>query len=226
MTRKRICPIGYPIHIIQRGNNKQDCFISDGDRKAYLSFLITYSKKFHVEVHAWVLMDNHVHLLCTPKKENAVSQMMQSLGRMYVQNFNSQHKRTGTLWEGRFKSFLIESKRYLLEVYRYIELNPVRAGIVKNPENYSWSSHLFNAYGINSNLCTQHDEYLNLGEHILMRQNNYKMLFQDKQKPEILKKIRTSLLSSLVLGNRDYISNLEMTIMQCLTKGKPGRRWK
>lgn len=107
--------------------------------KAYLHWLKELSKKYQIDVHAWVLMTNHVHLLCTLWKENAVSQMMQSIGRLYVRYFNHTYRRSGTLWEGRFKSCLVQSERYLLELYRYIELNPVRADMVDEPSDYSWS---------------------------------------------------------------------------------------
>ena len=122
----RICPIGIAQHVIQRGNNRQICFANEQDFFAYIGWLKEFSVKFEVNIHAWVLMTNHVHLLCTPCKENGVSQMMQALGRQYVRYFNHSYKRTGTLWEGRFKSCLVDEV-YLLHLYRYIELNPVRS---------------------------------------------------------------------------------------------------
>ena len=132
----RISPIGIPIHLIQRGNNRQTCFASVEDFSAYVGWLKEYSLKYAVDIHAWVLMTNHVHLLCTPRREGAVSQMMQSIGRRYVQYFNYQYQRSGTLWEGRYKSCLVQAERYLIEVYRYIELNPVRAKMVADPSEY------------------------------------------------------------------------------------------
>ena len=128
--------------------------------KAYLDWLKEYSKKYSIDVHAWVLMTNHVHLLCTPQKEGAISRMMQSIGRMYVRYYNETYQRSGTLWEGRFKSCLVQSERYLLELHRYIELNPVRADMVKDPAEYSWSSYAFNALGIKTKMHTPHSEYL------------------------------------------------------------------
>jgi len=111
---KRVAPVGVPQHVIQRGNNRQVCFGSEQDMVAYIGWLKEFSKKFEVEIHAWVLMTNHVHLLCTPKQDAAISKMMQSLGRMYVRYFNCAYGRSGTLWEGRYKSCLIESETYLL----------------------------------------------------------------------------------------------------------------
>lgn len=132
---------GVPEHIIQRGNNRQVIFGCEDDMKCYFTWLKEYSKKYDVKVHAWVLMTNHVHLLCTPSSGTAISQMMQSLARMYVMYFNRAYRRTGTLWEGRYKSCLVQEETYLLQLYRYIELNPVRAGMVEDPAEYSWSSY-------------------------------------------------------------------------------------
>jgi len=146
MPRKpRISPIGIAQHIITRGNNRQVCFTSEEDMAFYMSCLKDYAKKHDVEVHAWVLMTNHIHLLCTPNVEHAISKMMQDVGRLYVHYFNKTYRRSGTLWEGRFKSSLVQSEEYLLSVYRYIELNPVRAGMVNDPADYAFSSYQINA---------------------------------------------------------------------------------
>jgi len=114
----RITPAGVPVHLIQRGNNRQICFASEDDFIAYLGWLKTYAKHYQVHIHAWVLMTNHVHLLCTPQEEGALSDMMQALGRKYVRYFNHQYQRSGTLWEGRYKSCLVQAERYLLKLYR------------------------------------------------------------------------------------------------------------
>jgi len=165
MTRlSRVSPAGVPVHVIQRGNNRQDCFVSDEDYGAYLNWLKEYSLKYRVDIHAWVMMTNHVHLLCTPRFEGGLSSMMQGLGRRYVQYFNVEYGRSGTLWEGRFKACLIQEERYLLEVYKYIELNPVRAEMVADPGEYRWSSYQVNGLGKASDLCTPHQEYLSLGK--------------------------------------------------------------
>jgi putative transposase len=157
----RISPAGVPVHIIQRGNNRQACFVSDEDHSAYARWLKDYSAKFRVDIHAWVMMTNHVHLLCTPQVEGGISTMMQSLGRRYVQYFNHEYRRSGTLWEGRFKSCLVQDERYLLEVYKYIELNPVRAEMVQNPGEYRWSSYQINGLGKRSyHLTTKHLQVL------------------------------------------------------------------
>lgn len=159
----RIDAQGVAQHVIQRGNNRQLCFGGEEDFAAYAGWLKEYALKYQVEVHTWVFMTNHVHLLLTSDEKLGISKLMQSLGRKYVQYFNFKYKRSGTLWEGRFRSCLVESEQYVLACYRYIELNPVRAGMVENPKNYKWSSYATNALGLQSNLCTPHPSYLGLG---------------------------------------------------------------
>ena len=129
-----------PQHVVQCGNNRQVCFFSEQDYTVYLDKLKDYAKKCHVNVHAFVLMTNHVHLLMTPETEKGASQLMHSLGRYYVMYINKTYQRTGTLWEGRYKSTLVDSEKYFLLVRRYIELNPVRANMVEHPAEYPWSS--------------------------------------------------------------------------------------
>ena len=137
MPRKpRVSIPGVVEHVIQRGNNRQIIFTGEDDMGAYLTWLKDYAEQYDVKIHAWVLMTNHVHLLCTPSTTTAISKMMQSLGRMYVMYFNRKYHRTGTLWEGRYKSCLVQDERYLLHVHRYIELNPVRAEMVDDPGDY------------------------------------------------------------------------------------------
>jgi len=161
---QRAAPVGVPVHILLRANNRQACFNASGDYAAFLWWLREYSEKFQVEIHAWSLMKNHIHLLCTPQLEGGLSRMVQALGRQYVRYFNHQNHRTGTLWEGRFRSCLVQPERYLLEVYRYIELNSVRKEFVNKPAEYVWSSYQINAQGKPSALCKPHSEYLKLGE--------------------------------------------------------------
>jgi len=158
----RIDIAGIAQHVIQRGVNRSVCFCDDWDRRFYLSSLQEAATKFACRLHAYVLMTNHAHLLVTGRSVGCVSAMMQSLGRRYVRRFNSRHDRTGTLWEGRFKSSLVDSERYVLACYRYIELNPVRAGMVNTPEEYPWSSVCANAYGNHDALVCPHQTYLQL----------------------------------------------------------------
>ena len=219
----RVSPIGIPQHVIQRGNNRQVCFASDGDMRAYLNWLKEFSEKYSVDVHAWVLMTNHVHILCTPNEEGAVSKMMQSIGRMYVRYFNCSYHRSGTLWEGRFKSNLIQSEKYLLELYRYIELNPVRAGMVNDPSEYSWSSYACNAFGVETALQTPHELYLALGKTKHERLKSYRQLFKIHVNVELLKEIRESINKGLALGSEQFISQIEVLTGRRVSSRKAGR---
>ena len=219
----RVAPVGVPQHILRRGNNRQVCFGSEEEMKAYLNWLKELSKKHQVDVHAWVLMTNHVHLLCTPWKEQAISRMMQSIGRLYVRYYNYTYQRSGTLWEGRFKSCLVQSERYLLELYRYIELNPVRAGMVDDPSDYSWSSYAINALGVASELPTPHPEYLALGKSKTERLRNYRDLFKAHVGTNQLKEIREHINKGLALGNERFTSQIEALTQQRITARKPGR---
>jgi len=160
----RLNMAGIPQHVVQRGNNKQACFFDEQDYTVYLDKLRHYSNKYRVDVHAYILMTNHVHLLMTPQTETGVSQLMQALGRYYVRYVNQTYHRTGTLWEGRFKSALIDSDNYFLLVSRYIELNPVRAGMVEHPVQYPWSSYRGNATGVDIALLKPHFCYQALGD--------------------------------------------------------------
>ncbi len=218
----RVSPIGVPQHIVQRGNNRQACFGSDEDMMAYLNWLKEFSKKNKVDIHAWVLMTNHVHILCTPQEEGAVSKMMQSLGRMYVRYYNYTYQRSGTLWEGRFKSSLIESERYLLELYRYIELNPVWANMVEEPSEYSWSSYNCNAHGVETSLRTAHDRYLALGKGE-ERLKNYRALFDAHVDGDLLKEVRSCLNRGLALGNERFTNEIEALTNKRITRRKAGR---
>lgn len=226
---QRITPVGVPVHIIQRGNNRQACFVSDEDHGAYAGWLKDYSKKYQVDIHAWVMMTNHVHLLCTPRREGGISQLMQSLGRRYVQYFNFEYRRSGTLWEGRFKSCLIQAERYLLEVYRYIELNPVRTEMVADPGDYRWSSYQINALGKVSELCTPHEEYLSLGTDLSTRQNNYRNLFSRHIDGKLVEEIRDNTHKGMAVGNdrfKDEIEVLAGRRVKSKKRGRPGGRRK
>ena len=202
--RPRLSPIGVPQHIVQRGNNRQACFTSENDMAAYAGWLHEAAKKYSVELHAWVFMPNHVHLLATPKKQAAVSSMMQYLGRFYVRYFNLSYNRTGTLWEGRFRSCLIQSEAYLLTCQRYIELNPVRAGLVQDPSGYKWSSYRSNAMGVESKLVTYHPLYLGLGESKLERLKNYRSLFESEMDKNLVSEIRYATNKGLILGTDEF----------------------
>ena len=174
----RIVVPGQPQHVIQRGNNRDITFVAEEDYQFYLEKLTEACQRFNCDLHAYVLMTNHVHLLMTPHTENGLSKVMQSLGRIYVQYFNYRYKRTGTLWEGRYKATLLDSERYLLTCYRYIELNPVRAGMVSDPAEYPWSSYCENALGKDTHKLKPHDLYCRLGQTKEERTQAYQILFE------------------------------------------------
>lgn len=219
----RVCPIGIPQHVIQRGNNRQVCFADEQDFASYAGWLKSYSKKYQVDIHAWVLMTNHVHLLCTPRGQNAVSHMMQSLGRHYVRYFNFSYKRTGTLWEGRFKSCLVQEETYLIQLYRYIELNPVRAGMVEQPSDYVWSSYPINALGKVSELCTPHTVYLALGKDANERQASYRELFKHHVDGKLLEDIRLAVNKGMALGSERFKTEIESLSGRRMIAKKMGR---
>lgn len=191
-------------HVIQRGNNREACFYAEADYKAYLSFLKDSAAKYQVAIHAFVLMTNHVHLLVTPQGEQGVSRMMQAQGRKYVQYFNYTYRRTGTLWEGRYKSTVVDADNYLLTVYRYIELNPVRAKMVTHAAEYLWSSHQGNALGKPIQLLTPHALYNQLGKTDSERQIAYRGLFDGLMPEQELTAIRDATNKAWALGNERF----------------------
>lgn len=154
---------GLTLHVVQRGNNRGEMFRDASDYRFFLKLLRHECERRDVAVHAYVLMTNHFHLMATPADDAALSTMMQSVGRTYVPVFNLKHQRTGGLWEGRFRSFVIETERYWLKCMRYIELNPVRAGIVAKPDEYRWSSARAHIDGHDDELLTAHHLYMRLG---------------------------------------------------------------
>jgi putative transposase len=162
-------------------------------------------------------------MLATPKLEEGLSKMMQSLGRMYVRYFNKQYQRTGTLWEGRFKSSIVETENYLLRCYRYIELNPVRAGMVSDPAEYKWSSYQCNALGKQSDLLTPHDEYLKLSNNVDARQRNYRDLFKYQLDKELVTKINDATNKGLAIGSENFKKEIEMNFKRRMTPSKMGR---
>jgi len=194
---------------MQRGHNRDDSFFEEQDYTAYLDKLKEYAKKYDVAVHAYVLMTNHVHLLLTPETEKGVSQLMQALGRYYVRYVNTKYQRTGTLWEGRFKSILIDSEEYFLVVSRYIELNPVRADMVERPDDYSWSSYQANALGKRIELLTPHHCYRQLGRSKRKREEAYRALFDTRLSANTVTEITEATNKAWVLGSDRFKHQVE-----------------
>ena len=175
----------------------------------FTNLQLNESTKPEVNVHSYILMTNHVHLLLTPMEANGVSQLMQSLGRYYVRYFNQNYGRSGTLWEGRFKSSLVDSELYFFTVSRYIELNPVRASMVEKPEEYSWSSYKKNAMGKRIELIVPHESYLSLGNSDKEREAAYRLLFEETISDSQLQEIRDSINKAWLLGSEKFKRQIE-----------------
>ena len=200
---------GVAHHVIQRGNNRAACFFGDADRRFYLKCLEQAAERRGCEVHAYVLMTNHVHLLVTPAKAGALGATMQDLGARYVRVINRIHARTGTLWEARFRSSLIDSENYLIACHRYIELNPVRAGLAPHPAAYPWSSHRHYAGLGVSRLITEHPVFLNLGSTALERRTAYLSLFDKPLEEPLVTRIRKAINSDSALGAEGFLAEAE-----------------
>ncbi len=201
---------GQPQHVIQRGNNREAIFYAEGDYQFYLTKLSEAAEKHGCEVHAYVLMTNHVHLLVTPQQDDSIAKMMQNVGRYYVQYFNHSYERTGTLWEGRYKATLIDTEQYLLTCMRYIELNPVRAiNMAGHPSEYPWSSYRFNALGYHDKLLTPHLEYERLGKTPEARQGAYRQLFRAHIPEKTIEEIREATNKAWVLGSERFKQRIQ-----------------
>jgi putative transposase len=217
---------GHPQHVIQRGNNRQPIFKEEADYWYYYECLRDAALRQGCAVHAYVLMENHVHLLLTPQSENAIGRMMQSVGRRYVQYFNSLRDRSGTLWEGRYRATLIDSENYLLLCSRYIELNPVRTAHVKHPKDYPWSSYGWHAHGVEDPLISDHDVYLKLGKSEIERRTQYRSLFKQSINDETLSAIRDTLHKGWVLGGDKFMTDIAKVAgrrVQPLPRGRRAR---
>jgi putative transposase len=190
-----------PFHVIQRGNNRSACFGAIADYERYLALLTDRARWHGVAVHAYVLMTNHIHLLLTPRDEDGLTSVMKALGQMYAQYINRKYGRSGSLWDGRFRSCLVETESYLLCCHRYIEANPVRAGMVEHPDDYPWSSYRANALGAANPMLSVHPSVEALGRTPMERQASYRALFEGELAPAVLEEIRTSTLSGHALGS-------------------------
>lgn len=200
---------GQPQHVIQRGNNRNALFFREDDYLFYLDALGAAAEKHECEIHAYVLMTNHVHLLMTPQQGESLSRVLQSVGRRFVQRINFVYQRTGTLWEGRYRSTLIDSEHYLLACMRYIELNPVRADLVQHPRHYRWSSYRANGEGKHDPVLTPHALYQSLGRTALERRRLYRELFKAPLAETTLHTIRQSTNGGWALGDDRFRSMTE-----------------
>jgi putative transposase len=219
----RLSVTGYPHHVILRGNNRQDIFREPADYQRMLDLLFEHSRTNKVDVHAYVLMGNHLHLLLTPQQDQALSKMMQAVGRSYVQAFNKRHARTGTLWEGRYRSTLIQTDRYLLACMAYIDLNPVRAQMVTQPEDYEFSSYGHYAGRCTDRLITPHALYWSLGNTPFAREAAYAELVHAGISADQQGALTAATLSGWALGDASFVADLQLQTDRRLLKTKAGR---
>ena len=219
----RLKVAGYPHHVIQRGNNRQSIFSVPGDYEAMLRMVSESATRFDVSVHAYVLMGNHFHLLVTPQTEEGLPLMMQAVGRRYVRWFNDSHARSGTLWEGRYKSTLVQADRYLLACMVYLDLNPVRAGLVAEPHDYPWSSHGHYAGLRTDRLITPHPLVWSLGNTPFSRESAYADLVRQGVGALQQEALTQSVLKGWALGDPEFVADLQRLTSRRLAKAQPGR---
>lgn len=217
---------GYPHHVIQRGNNRQPIFASAADYRYLLGLLHENAKKFDVAIHAYVLMGNHFHLLATPQADKGLPLLMQAVGRSYVRYFNDLQGRSGTLWEGRYRSTLIQTDRYLMACMAYIDLNPVRAGMAAEAQDYLWSSH-GHYIGLHTDkLITPHPLFWDLGNTPFAREAAYADMVRAGISKDQQLALTSSVLSGWALGEATFVADLQKQTVRRVQKDQPGRPFK
>lgn len=214
---------GMAIHAIQRGNNQADCFFDPDDREFYLGHLARLLPRTRCRLHAYCLMTNHVHLLLTPAQPAGCALLMKGIAQLYTQYVNKRYGKSGHLWQARFRSSLVQSEDYVLACYRYIELNPVRAGLVRRPDEYRWSSYSANAIGDVTVLISPHEEYTRLGRTPEERQAVYRDLFGQIQQPGLIDDIRAAANGGYALGTAAFKRRMASVLGRRVDKGKAGR---
>lgn len=219
----RLTGPGLTHHVIQRGNNRQEIFFADADRRLFLSWLDAAAQAEGCALHAYVLMNNHVHLLVTPNSADGLPRMMQSLGRRYVRYVNITHGRTGTLWEGRYRATILDSETYVLACYRYIEANPLRAGLVGDPAQHLWSSYRRNALGRRDPLVAEHETYLALGSTPAARQDSYHALFAQGLDGALIGTLRDATQRGWIPGSEQFRHSVETLLGRSATMPQRGR---
>ena len=212
-----------PHHVIQRGNNRQAIFVDRADQEKLLALLADSITRFGVALHAYVLMSNHFHLLATPSTADGLPRLMQAVGRSYVRWFNDRHGRSGTLWEGRYKSTLIQTDRYLLACMVYIDLNPVRAGMVAQARDYPWSSHAHYAGLRHDKLLTPHPLYWSLGNTPFAREAAYADLVRAGVPDGVQASLTEATLRGWAAGDSDFVDRLQQATARRVVKAKAGR---
>jgi len=200
----RIIIPNQPVHIMHRGNNRQDIFETEEDMVRITEDIAYALSKADCYLHSYVIMSNHLHLLISPFDKVQLSKFMQTMANRYVRYFNATRNRTGTIWEGRFKSCLVDSENYLFTLYRYIEMNPVRAGMVKNIAEYPWSSYGYNGLGEGNSLITEHKLYQDLGEDSGLRAKNYQKIFETLIGTQQKQEITVATMRGEVYGSEEF----------------------
>lgn len=214
---------GIPVHIVQRGHSHEPVFFDNDDYAAYLIWLEQASERYGCSIHAYVLMTNHIHILATPEKQNSISLMMQYIGRQYVPYINHSYGSSGSIWEGRYKASLIHDEGYLLTCMRYIELNPVRADMVKTPGAYRWSSYRANGRGEANKLIHPHPLYQSMGRTRQQRQEAYQALIKAHIDEKEIGNIRSAWQTGTPLGNDYFREKIEMTLKCKVGQARRGR---
>jgi putative transposase len=213
-----------PLHVIQRGNNREAIFFAEDDYECYRDWLASAAAEYGCAVHAYVLMTNHVHLLVSPRSIESLPRAMQSLGRRYVRHINRAYRRTGTLWEGRYRAAPIDSDRYFLSCCRYIELNPVRARMVRHPRDYSWSSYGAHGRGAPDPLVSSHQIFERLGTAPIERQKAYRELFRSALDSDFVDALRAATNGGWALGDARFKEQIARALKRRvapLPKGRP-----
>jgi putative transposase len=224
MPRQRRYRIpGLPQHVVQRGNDRQPTFFGAEDYRKYRSFLELAAQEHGCAIHAYVQMTNHVHLLVTPEAEDSLPGLIQSVGRRYVRYINDRYERTGTLWDGRYKACLVQTDSYLINCYRYIELNPVRAGIAGAPGDYQYSSFACNGLGRPDPLVTPHSTYLALGSDPHARRANYRAAFPAQPDTAQARAIRQATAGGQLYGSEPFRESMALRLGRTMRPGKAGR---
>ena len=219
----RLTLAGYPHHIILRGNNRQDIFMDSADFQRMLALLQANAQEQQVQIHAYVLMSNHLHLLLTPLQNDRLPKMMQAVGRSYVLYFNKRHGRSGTLWEGRYRSALIQTERYFLACMAYIDLNPVRAGMVAQAADYLWSSHGHYIGRQNEAWLSPHPLYWEMGNTPFAREAAYAAMVQSGIDQKQQQALTSSALSGWALGEDVFVEGLQKQTPRRVNAAKAGR---
>ena len=214
---------GVPVHIVQRGHSREPVFFEDDDYRAYLHWLKEGAERYKIDIHAYALMTNHIHILATASGKDGVTRMMQYIGRHYVPYINHTYGTSGSIWEGRYKASLIQDDEYLLACMRYIELNPIRASMVRSPGQYRWSSYRCNAQGKEDERVTPHGMYLSLGKAKPARLEAYKLLFQVHLDKEVLNEIRSAWQTGTPLGNDEFHRQIEAKLKLKVGQSRRGR---